>query len=262
MVALLGRVRGRWSWVCWAGALLVKPQAIVFAPVLYLATLRRYGCQGLVSGGAIAAGLIALGCAPLVLAGQGPGLLQAYAGSVGRFPQLTNRAYNLWYLVTLGASGSDVGSGLGLFSLRLVGMLLMGCAALLVCVALLYRWDAPTRALGAAILALAFFTLPTQIHERYLFLPLAFVMMRAAADRPLIIAYLILMVSATLNILGALRGFSAPAYQVIAASPIPLVLAVINILALVALIGRLLATSVSMPRVGAAVPSGRRPEVS
>jgi Gpi18-like mannosyltransferase len=262
MVALLGRARGRWSWVCWAGALLVKPQAIVFAPVLYLATLRRYGCQGLVSGGAIAAGLIALGCAPLVLAGQGPGLLQAYAGSVGRFPQLTNRAYNLWYLVTLGASGSDVGSGLGPFSLRLVGMLLMGCATLLVCVALLYRWDAPTRALGAAILALAFFTLPTQIHERYLFLPLAFVMMRAAADRPLIIAYLILMVSATLNILGTLRGFSAPAYQVIAASPIPLVLAVINILALVALIGRLLATSVSMPRVGAAVPSGRRPEVS
>jgi Gpi18-like mannosyltransferase len=262
MVALLGRARGRWSWVCWAGALLVKPQAIVFAPVLYLATLRRYGCQGLATVGAIAAGLIALGCAPLVLAGQGPGLLQAYAGSVGRFPQLTNRAYNLWYLVTLGAGGSDVGSGLGPFSLRLVGMLLMGCAALLVCVALLYRWDAPTRALGAAILALAFFTLPTQIHERYLFLPLAFVMMRAAADRPLIIAYLILMVSATLNILGALRGFSAPAYQVIAASPIPLVLAIINILALVALIGRLLATSVSMPRVGAAVPSGRRPEVS
>jgi Gpi18-like mannosyltransferase len=262
MVALLESAGGRWSWACWAGALLVKPQAIVFAPVLYLATLRRYGCRGLAAGSAIAAGLFALGCAPLGLAGQGQGLLQAYTGSVGRFPQLTNRAYNLWYLVTLGASGSDVGPGLGPFSYRLIGVILMGCAALLVCVALLYRSDAPTRALSAAVLALAFFTLPTQIHERYLFLALAFLVMRAAADRPVMIFYVILMVSATLNILGTLRGFSAPAYVAIVSSAVPLVLAATNTLVLVALITRLIATSVGVPRVGAALPSGRGSKVS
>ena len=105
MLALLDRDSGRWSWLCWAIALLIKPQAIIFAPVLYLVTLRRHGSRGIVNGGALAAGLIVLGCAPLVLAQQGPGLLQAYVGAVGRFPQLTNRAYNLWYLVTLGARG-------------------------------------------------------------------------------------------------------------------------------------------------------------
>jgi Gpi18-like mannosyltransferase len=241
MLALLDRAGGRWSWACWMIALLIKPQAIIFAPVLFIVTLRRYGCRGLLAGGGFAAALAGLGCAPLLLAGQGPGLLQAYTGSVGRFPQLTNRAYNLWYLVTLGANGADVGQGLGPLSFRLIGVILIGGAALLVCVALLQRSDAAARALGAAVLALAFFTLPTQIHERYLFLALAPLVMSAAADRTVLAAFVIVMISATLNILGALRGFSEPAYAAIISSPLPLVLAALNVLLLLALLGRLLA---------------------
>jgi hypothetical protein len=241
MLVLLDRASGRWSWVCWMIALLIKPQAIIFAPVLFVITLRRYGCRGLLEGGILAAGLAGLVCAPLLLAGQGPGLLQAYAGSVGRFPQLTNRAYNLWYLVTLGAGGADVGQGLGPLSFRLIGVALMGGAAVFVCIALLRRSDAAARALGAAVLALAFFTLPTQIHERYLFLSLALLIMSAAADWPVLVAFVIVMISATLNILGTLRGFSEPAYAAIAGSPLPLMLAALNVLVLLALLARLLA---------------------
>jgi hypothetical protein len=263
MVALLDRAGGRWSWACWAIALLIKPQAIVFAPVLYIVTLRRHGPRGLLAGGGLAAALAALGCAPLLVAGQGPGLLQAYAGSVGRFPQLTNRAYNLWYLATLGGGGSDVGQRLGPLSFRLIGMLLMGAAALLVCLALIHRSDRPARALGAAALALAFFTLPTQIHERYLFLALALLVMSAAADRPMIVVFVVLTISATLNILGALRGFWEPAYAVIAPSPLPIALAALNILMLAALLWRLLAISLGVPRTaGTALAAGRRPEIS
>jgi Gpi18-like mannosyltransferase len=262
MVALLDRAGGRWSWACWALALLIKPQAIVFAPVLYIATLRRHGCRALLAGGGLATGLAALGCAPLLLAGQGEGLLQAYAGSVGRFPQLTNRAYNLWYLATLGAGGSDVGQGLGPLSLRAIGMLLMASAALLVSLALLYRANGPARTLGAAALALAFFCLPTQIHERYLFLTLAPLVMTAAADRPALIAFVVLAGSATLNILGALRGFSEPAYAAIAASSLPMLLAALNLLVLVALLARLLAHSLGLPRATAALRAEQRPEVS
>ncbi|MEO7909929.1 MAG: hypothetical protein ABIV47_09785 [Roseiflexaceae bacterium] len=247
MVALLDRAGGRWSWMCWVIALLIKPQAIIFAPVLFIVTLRRYGCRGLLAGGGLAAALVGLGCAPLLLAGQGPGLLQAYAGSVGRFPQLTNRAYNLWYLVTLGAGGADTGQALGPLSLRLIGVILMAGATLLVCVALLQRSDGPTRALGAAVLALAFFTLPTQIHERYLFLALALLVMSAAADRLVLAAFVIVVISATLNVLGALRGFFEPAYAAINASPLPLLLAALNVLILLALLGRLLALSLRVP---------------
>jgi len=247
MIALLDRAGGRWSWACWVIALLIKPQAIIFAPVLFIVTLRRYGCRELLAGGGLAAGLAGLACAPLLLAGQGPGLLQAYAGSVGRFPQLTNRAYNLWYLVTLGAGGADIEQALGPLSFRLLGVLLMGGATLLVCLALIHRSDGPVRALGAAVLALAFFTLPTQIHERYLFLALALLVMSAAADRLVLAAFVLVGISATLNILGALRGFSEPAYAAIVNSPLPLILAALNVLTLLALLGRLLAQSLGVP---------------
>ena len=52
--------------------------------------------------------------------------------------------------------------------------------------------------------------------------------------------YLVLVVSATLNIFGTLYGFSRPAYTLISTSPLPVVLAVTNLLVLVVLIGHLL----------------------
>ena len=252
MVVLLDRAGGRWSWLCWAVALLIKTQAIIFAPLLYAATLRRHGCRGLAGGGAIAAGALAAGCAPLALAGQGPGLAQAYFGSVGRFPQVTNRAYNLWRLVTGGVSQSDLDPLIGGFSYRAVGMALLGAVVLLVGLALLRRADGPARAEGAAAIALAFFLLPTQIHERYLFFTLAFLALRAASDRRMLAPYLALVATATLNVLGALSGFSPAATAWIAGSPLPGAIAVVNLAVLAIVLGHLMATSRRAPGVDAA----------
>ncbi len=259
LVVLLPRARGRWSWVCWAVALLIKPQAIVLAPLLYAATLRRHGREGLVEGGAIAVSLIVAGCAPLVMRGQGPGLLQAYLGSVGRFPKLTNGAYNLWYLVTLGDSGADIARGLGSVSFRLIGMALMGLVAVVVCLALLRRADGPARAEAAVVLALGFFLLPTQIHERYLFLSLAFVALCMAHDRRMIVVFMGLAASATLNIVGALKAFAPPIYAVMAGSPAPLVIAAFNLLVLGFLIRHFLLVTTGQGRVRplSLVPSRR-----
>lgn len=229
MVVLLDRSAGRWSWVSWAIALLIKPQAIIFAPLLFFVTLRRYGSRGVLWGGALAIGLIALVCTPLVLAGQGPGLLQAYLGSVGRFPRLTNDAYNLWYLLTLGESGADIGQGIGPFSFSTIGMLLMGIAVVIVALPLWRRNDGPARAEAAAVTALAFFLLPTQIHERYLFLTLPFLALGIASDERIGVPYTILVFTATLNVLGTLRGFTPIAYPYLAMEPLPLIISVINL---------------------------------
>jgi Gpi18-like mannosyltransferase len=247
MVILLDRDGGRWSWVCWAIALLIKTQAIIFAPLLYVATLRRHGSRGLAQGGTLASIVLAAGCAPLAWAQQGPGLVQAYVGAVGRFPRVTNRAYNLWYLVTQGVGRSDIEPALGGLSFRQVGMLLLGCAALIVCIALFRRSDGPARAEGAAVMALSFFMLPTQIHERYLFFALAFLALRLASDRLMLIPYLVLVATATLNILGGLSGFNQRATAAIAGSPLPLAIAVVNLLVLLFLIGHLIVTSWRVP---------------
>lgn len=242
-VILLDRVQGRWSWLCWTVALLIKPQAILFAPLLYVATLRRHGSRGLVRGSLPAVGLLVVACAPLVLAGQGPGLAEAYLGSVGRFPYVTIGAYNLWYLVTLGAGGYDGTPVWGPLTYRLIGLLLMGATSLLVCFAMLRRADGPIRAEGAAVLALAFFVLPTQIHERYLFLSLAFMALCIASNERIVIPFTVLVLTGTINILGTLDGFVPLAHAFIAASPLPLICAIVHLGVLVLLSGHLLATS-------------------
>ncbi len=219
-IVLLDRCHGRASWPAWAAGMLIKPQAIILAPVLYAATLRRYGPRGLAEGGLALLSLIALAAAPFVLIGQGPGLYQAAVGSVGRFPQVTNRAYNLWWLVAGDRAVSDLNEWAGI-SYRSLGMLLLSVTALLILLGLLRRPDGPSVAVGAAALALAFFSLPTQIHERYAFFALPFLLLAAAVDQRLLLAYALLVLGATINILGAIRGFSLAAHQVIRASFLP-----------------------------------------
>ena len=234
-VALLERWRGRASWLCWAVGLLIKPQAIILAPLLYAATLRRHGPRGLVEGGLAALSLLAVACAPLVLLGQGSGLYQAAVGSVGRFPQVTNRAYNLWWLVVGDRAVSDLNTWGGL-SYRSLGFLLVGCAALLVLLAVLRDPGGPNRAAAAAALSLAFFALPTQIHERYAFFALPFLLLAAAADMRLLVAYGIVVVTGTLNILGAINGFSPELTGAIRASALPEGVAWVSLGLLIALL--------------------------
>jgi hypothetical protein len=219
-VALLDRWRGRASWACWALGMLIKPQAVILAPILYAVTLRRYGPRGLAEGGSIALGILALAAAPFALAGEGPGLYQAAAGSVGRFPQVTNRAYNLWWLVAGDRAVSDLTEWAGM-SYRSIGFLLVGAAALLTLLAVLRNPSGPSRAVASAALALAFFALPTQIHERYAFFALPFLLLAAAADLRLLAAYAVVVVTGTINIVGAIRGFSPELAAAIRASWLP-----------------------------------------
>ena len=255
-VMLLERAGGRWAWICWALALLVKAQAIILAPVLYVATLRRHGAAGLARGTAWAAATLALGCAPLVLAGQGFGLAEAYLGAVGRFPRTTYGAYNLWYLALGGSVVNDFDAAVGPLSYRQIGLGLLGAAVLAVCVGLWRRDDEAGRAEAAAAVALAFFTLPTQMHSRYLFLSLAFVALAACADRRLAALFIVLAASATVNIFGILDGFWPAARSFIEASPLPFVCAVVNLLALGAMLAKLFGRGGAVPEVRAqrAVP--------
>jgi hypothetical protein len=197
---------------------------------------------------------------PLILAGQLAGLLQSYDGSVGRFPRTTVAAYNLWFLVLDGGSARDTEFVFGTVSYRTVGMALFGLIAAIVCLALLRRSDAPARAESAAVLALAFFALPTQIHERYLFLALAFLTLRIASAPWVMLPYLLLTVTATLNIVGTLKGFAPVVYNYMSESQLSRWLAVINLLMLAALLVHLLLAAWRAPEPGSARQLGHNAE--
>src|SRR6266540_1339306 len=71
--------------------------------------------------------------------------------------------------------------------------------------------------------------------------------LRCASAHRMLIPYLALVTTATLNILGGLSGFNQRATVAIAASPLPLAIAVVNMLVLLFLIGHLIVTSWSVP---------------
>lgn len=244
---LFDRAQGRWSWACWAIALLTKPQAIILAPIMYVVTIRRYGTRGLVAGGSIALSLIVVVWFPLLIAGQWQGLAEAYFDSVGRFPHVSTGAYNLWWLLDA-THFHDQQLFVGMLSYRIVGLFLLGSVTMIVVGMLILRYDQLAALDAAMVIALAFFLLPTQIHERYLFLSLAFVAARIASDRSLWPVFIFLTISATLNIIGDLRGFVPGAYAYIVDSPIPHLLAAGNLVTLGWLLVRMIYLSLP-PRV-------------
>jgi Gpi18-like mannosyltransferase len=254
---LFERAEGRWSWALWAIALLIKPQAIVFAPVLLLAAVRRYGSRGLAGGGIVALLVVIAGCLPLFLAGQGYGLTEAYMGSVGRFPRTTYGAYNLWHLALGGRVTEDSELVLPGISYRIAGLGLLGVATLLALSALWRRSDAVGRVRSAALLALSFFLLPTQIHERYLFLALPLLALWATSDRRMLLALVVLIITATLNIVGVLNGFWPDLHALLDGSSLTVGLAALNLGVLIAL------TAVAQPFAAAPpapLPAAHQPE--
>jgi hypothetical protein len=94
------------------------------------------------------------------------------SGSFGWMPFITVNAYNVWYLISfksdwLGGNHDTIQfSG---FSLRIISLIIFSAYVLLVMYQLSKKTNSETIVLAASSIAFAFFILPTQIHERYLF---------------------------------------------------------------------------------------------
>ncbi len=143
--------------------------------------------------------------------GQLGGLAGLYASAGGEFAVLTANAYNAWALVgsnplatAIGAQGGswtpDSVAVLGGVPAVLVGAGLLALVGLVVAFGLLIRDDRLAIVLGFALVAFAFYALPTRVHERYLFpfFAAAALLVSGAAARAL--AYGIVGVANAINI--------------------------------------------------------------
>ncbi len=117
--------------------------------------------------------------AGLPVIGQVAGLIGLFQSVTGQYAVLTANAFNAWALVGSqplasiargsGSWTSDsivVFAGLTAFQ---VGALLLAAVCLLVVAGLLFRDDRRTIVLAFAVVAFAFYAVPTRVHERYLF---------------------------------------------------------------------------------------------
>ena len=145
------------------------------------------------------------------------GLIGLFARLGSEFSVLTANAFNPWALVGSPSLASVVGSGSGswladtapgLAGLQpvTVGAGLLVVVGALVAGGLLVRDGLVPIVLGFTILALAFFVLPTRVHERYLFPFFATAALLAAPAASRIAGYVVMSVLGTVNLHAVLAG--------------------------------------------------------
>jgi hypothetical protein len=154
---------------------------------------------------------VILVAAPFWLTGRLDRFAGAYLRATEAYPRVSVNAYNAWYVTgeTL-PSGPDTApfiAGLTYRVAGLLGLLLVLCLALWHLRPRDHRWRrlpgpalAPRWLLGAAATYLAFFMLPTQIHERYLYPVLPLLCLLFYAHPLLVLAYAILSVTFFFNL--------------------------------------------------------------
>jgi Gpi18-like mannosyltransferase len=224
-VIALSNGRIRWAWLWLAVAVLVKPQAAVIAPVIFIATLKmadwRKLAQGIVT--ALTTALIIL--MPFILVGQLPVLIAQIRASAGRQLFLTMNAHNLWYLVTFGRGSFaareanpilDTQPLLGPLTGWHIGLLLLLAWTLFTVHRLLFTLHHPLPAAlfwAAAAMIIGFYMLPAESHERYLFPAFALLVPLLPGRRPYQLIYILFTATFFLNLLWVDSAVPLPAFN-------------------------------------------------
>ncbi len=198
------------GWVSAAVAVLMKPVAAPFLPLLALATLLRSGWSRLVTGGAAAAVTVLVGLMPYIVTGRAGQVAQKLLADVEIMPYTSVNAHNLWWLLGSWRPAGD--AWLGPLTPKIIGLTLFG----LIYLALLWWvWqrermiakpmviDPVTKELApappgsfmdplrhdahwflaAGAVAFAFFTTSTHMHENHLYPALPFLVLMAGRGR-------------------------------------------------------------------------------
>lgn len=155
-----------------AFGLLNKPQPVIFVPVVLPLIFRQSGVRGLARGAIAGAVVMTTPLLPWLLTGDADRLLSVYRklfSNNNGITALTQNAWNLWWFIPFSTvpEAKDVmfaGVTYQRFSLVLSALAAMLGAA--------YAWRRSTVVGGlvaGAYIALAFYVLPTNTHERYMF---------------------------------------------------------------------------------------------
>jgi Gpi18-like mannosyltransferase len=131
-------------------------------------------------------------------------IFKVYFNSIDLYPHATMNAYNLWFLFSRELNWVESLGDQFIFwgvSLKFIGLFLLGTYTLLVVYQLIKDHSVDKIILASASLTLAFFILPTQIHERYLFPFFAIFLLIAYKNIKYLSVYLILSATYLLNLM-------------------------------------------------------------
>jgi Gpi18-like mannosyltransferase len=218
---LLGANRIGASFFTLGVAVLTKPQAAIFGPLLLLWVWRearwRGAARALIAG-ALGAGLM---LAPMLLAGGGNGMFAYFLDTIGHHPILSANAHNLWWFLQNGKidvpDTSQIVPGIPL-TYRQASLILF-LAFYLAALAKAWRTSREDHFALGAFVGFAFFMLPTEIHENYGYALLPLLANALTRDKTWLAFYVAVSATMVLNYalsdppLFALFGIADPAVQ-------------------------------------------------
>jgi Gpi18-like mannosyltransferase len=209
VVAVLLAINGRdgFAAAALAVAVLTKPQAIPFVVPFAAWFWAAGGIREVARAAAIGLAVVVVLWLPFLAAG-GPldyvDNLRAYSSGV--FAILSVRAWNPWWLVQEVAAGGDFirddVAFLGPITLRHIGYAATAFLSVAIGLAIIRHPRRDRLAVGLAASVLTFFTFMTQIHERYAYAAVVFLLV-LMYDRRAYVLWLVLGVVLTLNLLSA-----------------------------------------------------------
>jgi len=172
----------KWSYVLLAIACLVKSQALIFVPLILYITWRQKGLKAVIRGISYAAITVFILLLPFIIEGNLRTIIDVYFGSMHSYPFVSISAHNIWWLISdaNGRQISDQMSFLNLGTYKTIGFFLFfSCYAILLVYFRKKDWRKYQEDfyLGFAFLAICFFMLFTQMHERYIFPFFAFMVL-------------------------------------------------------------------------------------
>jgi Gpi18-like mannosyltransferase len=191
----LNRDRPLLAWILFALAIMVKQPAVFLGPLLLVLTFRRYGLRttaiSMVSAGALCLAMFA----PFMTATPPDVVLAPYLKASDAFPYFSNNAYNFWHGVATIEKGAyvpfedrayrDNRMLFDLITVKQASLIMFGSYILLIMVLAWKHHAQRHEFILAAALFFGLFTLPTQVHERYLYPAAVFLVIALAQDRRL-----------------------------------------------------------------------------
>ncbi|MCG2686716.1 NPCBM/NEW2 domain-containing protein [Candidatus Parcubacteria bacterium] len=196
-VSLLLKKKIKWSYILLAIACLIKIQAIIFIPLILFITWRQKGLKAVIQGISSAMATVFVVLLPFIIKGNLQSVINVYLGAANSYPFASMHAHNLWWLITnaQGTSISDQMNLLGLGTYKTIGFFLFFlCYAILLVYFRKKDWNKHRQDFyfGFAFLALCFFILFTQMHERYIFPFFAFMILAFKNGYAKKVAYVII----------------------------------------------------------------------
>jgi dolichyl-phosphate-mannose-protein mannosyltransferase len=184
--------RPAWAGVLLSLAVLVKPQPVIFVPILLLYLLRTGGGRECIRASLAGLMTILVMCSPFLLPPHLE-MLVLYQSTLHYLGVVTSNAYNLWFLVQ-GLMGTQLlyqTPVIGSLTATTIGYLLFLPVYALALVLVWRRRSIAGVYMAMALAAIGFFDLTTLQHERYIFQALAFLLLASLYYHSFALHYLI-----------------------------------------------------------------------